>query len=149
MRQRRVWISIFILLVIALHAVPAMSRPLKKRVWPFLDWGMYKDSRRPGPIVAKKEWIMAVTRKGQQEAVTPSLVGSSSFAVGELYVAPMWRGDSSAAQQLFRRLNLRREDPFVELRLESETYTVTDTGIAKRQNPVVTYRVAPSTFEMK
>ncbi|MBA3345544.1 MAG: hypothetical protein H0T44_09650 [Gemmatimonadales bacterium] len=55
----------------------------------------------------------------------------------------MWAGDSSAAQQLFRRLNLKRQDPFVELRLESERYTVTESGIAKEENPTITYRVEP------
>jgi hypothetical protein len=144
MRQYKVWVSIFILLVIALHAVPALSPVLKKRVWPFLDWGMYKDSRPPGPIQANKKRIIGVTLKGQKEAVTPFLLGSSRFAFQALYATPMWRRDSSAARQLFTRLNLQREDPFVELRLESETYTVTDTGVVKQDNPVVTYRSGPS-----
>ncbi len=142
MRQSKVWISIGILIVIALHAVPVLSAGLRKRVWPFLDCAMYKDSRAPGPIEAKKKRIIGVTLKGQKEAVTPDLLGSSPFAMQALYAVPMWRNDSSAAQQLFKRLNLQREDPFVELRLESETYTVTDTGVVKRHNPVITYRAA-------
>ena len=31
----------------------------------------------------------------------------------------------------------------VELRLEGETYTVTDTGIVRTDDPVVTYRSRP------
>jgi hypothetical protein len=144
MRQSKVWISIFILLVIALHAVPVLDAGIRKRAWPFLDWAMYKDSRAPGPIQARKKRITGVTLDGQKEAVTPSLVGSTGFAFQALYTSPMLRGDSSAAQNLFRRLNLQRKDPFVELRLESETYTVTDTGVARQENPVVTYRADPS-----
>jgi hypothetical protein len=140
MRQPKIWVSIFILLIIALHAVPALNRDLKKRVWPFLDWAMYKDSRPAGPIQAKKKRIVGLTLKGQKEEVTPFLVGSSGFALQALYEQPMWNGDSSAAQRLFRRVNLKREDPFVEFRLESATYTVTDTGVVEEDNPVVTYR---------
>ena len=72
--------------------------------------------------------------------MTPFLVGLSPFVLRASYEQPMWRGDSSAARQLFTRLNLQREDPFVELRLESEMYTVTDTGLLKQKNPVATYR---------
>ena len=75
--------------------------------------------------------------------MTPYLVGSSEWALLSLYARPMWAGDSTAAQRLFRRLNVKREDPFVELRLESERYTVTDSGIAKEENPAITYRLEP------
>jgi hypothetical protein len=144
MRQPKLWVSIFIVVVVVLHAVPVLSAGLRKRVWPFLDWAMYKDSREPGPIMTKKRRVIGVTMKGEKEPVTPYLLGSSPFAMQNLYVVPMLRNDSSAAQQLFKRLNLRREDPFVEFRLESETYTVTDTGVVKQVNPVITYRADPS-----
>lgn len=45
MRQSKVWISIGIILLIALHAVPVLSAGFRKRTWPILDWAMYKDSR--------------------------------------------------------------------------------------------------------
>jgi hypothetical protein len=143
MSRSRVWISIFILLVIALHAVPLASAGLRKRIWPFLEWGMYKGSRPPGPIQTVKKRIIGVTSKGEREAVTPDFLGSSKFALQGLYELPMWRGDSAAAQKLFRRLNVQREDPFVELRLESVTYMVTDTGVARKENPAITYHVTP------
>ncbi len=144
MRQSKVWISIGILLLIALHAVPVLSAPIRKRTWPVLDWTMYKDSRPAGPILVNKKRIIAVTAKGQEETVTPHLLGSSPFALQMLYERPMWKGDSSAAQQLVTRLNLQREDPVVEVRLESETYTVSDTGIVKQENPGIRYRASSS-----
>jgi len=144
MRQSKVWISIFIILLIALHSVPVLSASLRKRMWPILDWAMYKDSRGPGPIDAKKKRVIGVTANGSKEEVTPYLLGSSSFAMQNLYVVPMFRKDSAAAQRLLQRLNLRREDPFVELHVESETYTVTDSGIVKQENPVLIYRASPS-----
>ena len=144
MRQSKVWISIGILVVIGLHAVPVLSAGLRKRTWPFLDWGMYKDSRAPGPIQVKKKRIVGVTQTGQKERVTPTLLGSTGYGLHMLYEVPMLRNDSAAAQDLFRRLNVQRQDPFVELRVESETYTVSDTGVVKQDNPVITYRPAPS-----
>lgn len=143
MSRSRVWISLFILLVIALHAVPLASAGLRKKIWPFLEWGMYKGSRPPGPIKTVTKRIIAVTLRGQQQAITPDFLGSSSFALQGLYELPMWRRDSSAAQKLFQRLNFQREDRFVVLRLESETYTVTDTGVARGKNPAITYHLAP------
>ncbi|HEY8197639.1 MAG TPA: hypothetical protein VIG04_11695 [Gemmatimonadales bacterium] len=144
MRQSKVWISIGILVVIGLHAVPVLSAGLRKQMWPFLDWGMYKDSRAPGPIQVKKKRIFAVTQTGQKERVTPDLLGSTGYGLHALYEVPLLRNDSAAAQDLFRRLNFQRQDPFVELRVESETYTVSDTGVVKQDNPVITYRPAPS-----
>ena len=142
-RSSKAWVSIFILLVIMLHAVPVLSPLLKKRTWPFLDWTMYSKSRPPGPIQAEKRRIIGVTSTGRKEHVTPFLVGLSPFVLRASYEQPMWRGDSSAARQLFTRLNLQRRDPFVELRLESEMYTVTDTGLFKQKKPVATYRSGP------
>lgn len=144
MRQSKFWITIFIIVVIGLHTVPVLSASLRKRMWPILDWAMYKDSRGPGPIDAKKRRIVGVTAKGVEEVVTPYLLGSSPFAMHSLYVVPMFRQDSSAAQRLFHRLNRQREDPFVEFRMESETYTVTDTGIVRQDNPDLIYKANPS-----
>jgi hypothetical protein len=142
MGQSKVWISVFILLVIGLHAVPLVSAGLRKKVWPFLEWTMYNDSRPPGPIEATKKRIIGVTANGTRVAVTPQFLGSSIFALQGLYGQPMLRGDSSAARKLFKRLNFQRDDPFVELRVESERYTVTDSGVVKRDNPVVVYRAS-------
>lgn len=143
-RQAKGWVSIFVLLVIALHAVPALNPGLRTKLWPFLTWGMYKRSHPPGPIQAMKRRIVGVTLSGKKEAVTPFLVGSTGLGMQALYGRPLLEGDSSAARHLFRRLNLKREDPFVELRLVSETYTVTDTGVVRQDNPIVTYRAEPS-----
>ncbi|HEV8177236.1 MAG TPA: hypothetical protein VGP44_06055 [Gemmatimonadales bacterium] len=144
MRQPKVWISAGILLLIALHAVPVLTAGIRKRTWPVLDWSMYKDSRGPGPIQVNKKRIIAITASGQQDTVTPDLLGSSPFALRNLYERPMWQGDSSAAQQLFARMNLERKDPVVEFRLESENYTVSDTGIVKQGNPVLRYHASPT-----
>jgi hypothetical protein len=48
-------------------------------------------------------------------------------------------GDTTVLGGLFQRLNQGRSDPYLKLDLVSETYTVTDTGLVRQENPVVTY----------
>jgi hypothetical protein len=144
MRPSKVWISTVILLMIALHVVPVLHAGLRKRIWPILDWAMYKDAHPAGPIETDRKRIVGITASGRREVVTKEVVGLSSFALDRLYAKPMKAGDSSAAQQLMLRLNREREDPFVAVRLEVESYTATDTGIVRRAKRPITYRVDPA-----
>jgi hypothetical protein len=144
MSQSKRIISIAILLLIALHAVPVLHSGMRKRMWPILDWAMYKDSRPAGPIQADKRRLVAVTATGSTERVGRENLGVSSFVIDRLYFRPMRSGDMTAAQALLDRLNAKRTEPFVEVRLESETYRVTDTGIVRTENPAIVYRAAPS-----
>jgi hypothetical protein len=140
MPQRKTLISIVILLVIGLHAVPVLYRSERGTLWPFMQWAMYKNSRKPGPIDAHQRRILAITADGQRDTVTPHLLGLSITVLKQRYVVPLATGDLSPAPELIARLNRHRSDPVVELRLEGETYTVTDTGIVKTRDPTVTYR---------
>lgn len=144
MRPSKVWISTVILLVIALHAVPVLHAGLRKRIWPILDWAMYKDAHAPGPIETDRRRLVGITASGQREVISKEVVGLSSFALDRLYIRPLRAGDSTAARELILRLNNRREDPFVEVRLEAETYTATDSGIIRRAKPPSIYRVDPA-----
>jgi hypothetical protein len=74
--------------------------------------------------------------------VTPRLLGLSITVLQQRYLVPIAKGDLSSAPELIDRLNRHRNDPVVELRLEGETYTVTDTGIVRTDDPVITYRSA-------
>jgi hypothetical protein len=143
MRPYKVRVSIAILLIILLHALPIVSRSLRKRVWPFLDWAMYKDAVAAGPVKADIRQLVGVTRTGARLDVEDDTVGVSSFVMDRLYIKPMMQGDSSAARQLVGLLNRSRRDSIVEVRLETETYTVTDRGIVKSQSPAIAYRVNP------
>jgi len=142
MRPYKIWISTVILLVIGLHAVPVLHAGLRKRIWPILDWAMYKDASPPGPIETDRKRILGMTASGRRRVITKELVGLSSFALDRLYAKPMKVGDSTAARQLMTRLNQHRPDPFVEVRLEVVTYTATDSGIVRHANPPLTYRTA-------
>jgi hypothetical protein len=145
MRQPKVWISIFILLAIGLHAVPVLSYQGNRQTrWPILAWAMYAKSIPPGPIQMRKRRIFAFTSGGKKELVTPDLAGVNKGALTTTYVQPMWLGDSAVAQRLLRRLNREREDPFVELRMEGEKYTLVGDSVVTEEFPVLTYRLNPS-----
>ena len=70
MRQPKAWISLFIVLVIGLHAVPVISFQGNRQTrWPILAWAMYAKSIPPGPIEMMKRRIVGFTAGGRQELV--------------------------------------------------------------------------------
>ncbi|MBA3892840.1 MAG: hypothetical protein H0X69_03970 [Gemmatimonadales bacterium] len=140
MTSRKTLTSIVILLAIGLHAAPLLLRSERGTLWPFMQWSMYKNSRPPGPIEASQRRIIAVTASGRKDTVTTHLLGLSITVLEQRFLRPLATGDSSAAPLLLERLNRTREDSVVELRLEHETYTITDSGIVRTDNPVLTYR---------
>jgi hypothetical protein len=144
MRQPKRLVSIAIVIFLALHAVPVLHAGLRKRMWPVLDWAMYKESRPAGPVQADKKYLVAVTAGGVREVVSKGNAGVSWFAIDRLYFKPMRGGDSAAAHELLDRLNAGRADPFVEVRVESETYRVTDSGLVRTSNPAIVYQSALS-----
>jgi hypothetical protein len=145
MRQPKLWVSVLIVLAIGLHAVPAILRPGARQVtWPFLVWGMYKESRGPGPVTADRRRIVAVTASGSQRELEADVTGLSSPALGRDFVRPMMEGDSVAARRLFQRINAGRSDPFVELRVEIDRYTIADTGLVRNYTPIMAYRLDPA-----
>ena len=85
--------------------------------------------------------LIAVTSSGATAIVTKEDAGVSSFVFDRLYVKPMRTGDTTAAHALLGRLNTERADRFVEVRVESETYRVADTGIVMTANPAIVYRL--------
>jgi len=138
--RRKALVSAVIVLVIALHAVPLVVSAERGTLWPFMVYAMYKHSRPTGPVEVNQRRILAVTASGVRDTVTDRLLGVSVTVLDQQYHRPLMTGDSSVVPAIFERLNRGRTDPYVELDLVSETYTVTDTGLARRANPVETYR---------
>jgi hypothetical protein len=138
-------ISLLILLIIGLHAVPVLSYQGERQTrWPFLAWAMYARSYPPGPITVATRRLVATYASGKEEEVTQRLVGLPTPAFKKTYIAPLWKGDSTPAYQLIERLNRGRSDPVVQLRLEGERRLLVDTGVVRETLPVVTYRAQPS-----
>jgi hypothetical protein len=145
MLQSKTLLSILILLALGLHAAPMLHAGERKRLWPFLVWAMYKNSRPAGPVETNVRHIIGATSDGQRVEIDDEAVGLGYPAIERMYIRPMLDGDAAAAQRLAARLNRWRGDqPLVEIRLESERYTVTGSGIIRRGNPAVSYRVDPT-----
>lgn len=144
MKSPKTLISVVILVVIGLHAAPLLLRHERGTLWPFMQWSMYKNSRPPGPIEANQRRIIAVTSAGRRDTVTPRLLGLSITVLEQRFLRPLATGDSTPVPQLIERLNRNGEDSVIELQVESETYTIADTGVVRTDNPVVTYRTGDS-----
>lgn len=138
-------ISLLILLVIGLHALPVLSYQGERQTrWPFLAWAMYARSYPPGPVAVATRRLIATFASGKEEKVTAGVVGLPGPAFQETYIAPLWKGDSTPAYELIRLLNRERKDPVVRLRLEGERQTLVDTGVVKEVLPVLTYQAHSS-----
>ena len=145
MRRPKVFISLLILLVIGLHALPVLSYQGNRQTrWPFLAWAMYAKSLPPGPIQTMSRRVVGITLKGDRDAVTPELVGLGEPTFRKMYLRALYEGDDSTARALASWLNRQRDDPYVELRLEGEKFTLADTGVVKEELPVRAYRIDPS-----
>ena len=145
MREPKVWISGLIILILGLHALPVLSyEGYRQTRWPILTWAMYAKSFPPGPIQTTRRRIMGTTSTGETEELTARLVGMSAIGLGKGYIQPLWIGDSLAARRLLGRVNRDRQDPFVEVWVEGERYTLSDSGIVKQDLHGTVYRVDPS-----
>jgi hypothetical protein len=138
-QRRKALVSAVIVLVIGLHGIPMVLSAERGTLWPFMVYVMYKNSR-DAPVQVNQRRILAVTVSGIRDTVTPERLGLSITVLDQQYHRPLMNGDSSVVPGLLERLNQGRTDPYVELDLVSETYTVTDTGLSRRENPVVTFR---------
>jgi hypothetical protein len=146
MREPRTWISLAILTVIALHAVPVLSyQGYRQTRWPILAWAMYAKSYPPGPVQTESRHLVGVTQEGKRLEITYWLAGVPLPAMGKAFVRPLMQGDSARATELFHRLNQSRPDPVVEIRVEQERYAVSDTGLVHEVLPVTSYHAAPLT----
>jgi hypothetical protein len=139
------WISLVIVLVIGLHALPIISYQGHRQTrWPFLAWAMYAASFPPGPISTNERWMVGVTASGDTTLLDRETVGVSTPALVKSYLRPLTLGDSAAARRLFERVNGRRREPLVAIRLEGKRSTLTDTGVVVEAYPPITYHLADS-----
>jgi hypothetical protein len=146
MREPKTWISLAILSVIALHALPVLSyQGYRQTRWPILAWAMYARSYPAGPVQTESRELVGVTRSGSRLPITSWLAGVPLPAMGKAFVRPLLQGDSAQAAELFRRLNRSRPDPVVEIRVEQERYVVSDTGLVHEVLTPISYRAAPPT----
>jgi hypothetical protein len=144
MRGSKLTISILIILVVGLHGLPVLLnlQGKKDRIWPIMGWSMYRNARDSHqPVQAVIRRLIGVTVRDNKVDIKPEHGGLGYYAFYPLYLRPMWQGNASTAQELAARVNAYRDDPIVEFRLTSETYTVTNHGLVKEDKQGYTYRV--------
>lgn len=145
LRDPKTWISIAILTVIALHALPVVSyQGYRQTRWPILAWAMYAKSYPAGPVQTDRRRLVAVTASGERIPISAAMAGVPLPAMGKAFIRPLLQGDSATAQVLFGRLNRDRTDPVTEIQVDVELFAVSDTGLVTRKLPPVTYRAAPA-----
>ena len=145
MRQPKRWVSLLIVLVVGLHALPVLSyQGVAQTRWPFLVWAMYARSFPPGPVQTTVRRLVGTTASGRTEEVTPKLVGLSKSTYRNLYINPLYQGDTATALALLERVNRQLSDPLVEIRTEGLIYRLADQGLVTEPFPVIAYRVPPA-----
>jgi hypothetical protein len=140
----RLAVSLAILLILALHALPVLQREQWRRQWPFLKWAMYKSAKAPGPIALDTWRIIGITAAGGTQEVTSELVGLPPMTIARMYTGPMDDGDTAAARRLMALLNRQQPDSVVALRLEGTKYNLTANGIVPEEVPARTFPAGPS-----
>ncbi|HKT58923.1 MAG TPA: hypothetical protein VJQ46_02665 [Gemmatimonadales bacterium] len=137
-------ITVFILLILGLHAVPVLAyQGLRQTRWPFLMWAMYAQSYPPGPIEAMRRELVAISSRGTIRPVSYHDVGLTRPGFSGNYLMPLGRGDTSAGRWLIDRLNQVGPDTIVRIQLETIRWRLVDTGIALDTLPGVAYPAAP------
>ena len=145
MQGPKLFISITIVLIIGLHTLPVLQelRGNRQTFWPIMAWGMYRKSYDTSrSIKTSIRRIIGITIQNNIVQVSAFDAGLGHFGFHRLYVNPMLAGDTFAARRLAALVNRERNDFIVELRLQAETYTITETGISKEASSIMTYRVS-------
>jgi hypothetical protein len=144
MKGPKLYISIAILILCGLHALPVLQelRGTRQTFWPVMAWGMYRHAHDPTrPIQASLNRIVAITAEGEPLHIGPPEVGLQYFAFHRFYLGPMSTGNPAAARALADRISRHPQERIIELRVESATYMVTETGLVKDSNRIATYRI--------
>lgn len=110
------------------------------KIWPFMAYCMYTKSSGPESVRTEKSRVIGLTLSGKEIEVDEELIGLNFFAYNGLYLRHMQRGREWAARQLAERLNSRRQDPIVSLRVETVEYRIVDQGLTTEEKEV-TYRL--------
>jgi hypothetical protein len=141
----RTRISLFLLVVIGLHALPVLSyQGARQNRWPFLTWAMYARSYPAGPVEVDIRELVAVSPSGGRREIVQKNVGLSTPTFNNNYLAPFSRGDTAAARALINRLNRAGGDSVVQLRLETYRYRLVDPGVATDTLTPIVFPATPT-----
>lgn len=122
-------VSLFILVILSLQAVPVMREwtGARETLWPFLAWGMFRHSSGP-PVQADRLRMYGSTRQGSR-LVGAADTGFDRFGFRRYYQRPILAGDSNAVQELAGRLGDRWGVPVDSVVLERTAFTLSREGL--------------------
>ncbi len=148
MPRYRIVISLVIVVVLGLHGLANLAKalmpssPLGDRSWPFLAYGMYRQSYDPGPIRTTKHNVIGITASGEHLHLGPANLGMYPYALRRRYLDQLRRGSTTTTRFLADRINIDRQDDLVTaFRVESETYIISGTGVTLQAKESVNYPV--------
>ena len=139
-------ISAIILLILGLHVGADAAKALHSswigdKFWPFLAYGMYRQSYQPGVIRATKQHVVALTARKKEIELNSATVGMGGQALYQHFISRMIGGNPTATAGLAERINLGRTDPVIAFRVESESYAITDAGVITEGKRSMVYPV--------
>ena len=142
----QITISVIILLILGLHLWADAAKALHSswmgdKSWPFLAYGMYRQSYKPGIIRATKQHVIAITTRKKEIELNRMMVGMGGQALYQHFIGDMIGGNSTTTIRLAERINLDRTDPIIAFRVESESYAITDAGVITEGKRSMTYPV--------
>lgn len=126
MKERR--LTAFILVFLGMQAVAVLHELAggRETLWPFLPWGMFRQSYEP-PIEASRHRIFATTPAGVRR-VRPADAGFDRYAFRLHYRLPIAAGDSAAARGLAEAVARRWGVAVREIAVEETIFTLEDGG---------------------
>lgn len=128
-RERR--LSAFVVAFLGMQAVAVLHELSGggETLWPFLPWGMFRQSYEP-PIEAARHRIFASTPIGERR-VRPADAGFDRYAFRLHYRLPIAAGDTAVARDLAKRVGRRWGTPVRGIAVEETVYTLAENGYAQ------------------
>jgi hypothetical protein len=124
MTSREWRLTAFVLAFLGLQAVAVLHELAGggETLWPFLPWGMFRQSYAP-PVEAVRHRILASTAEGTRR-VMPEDAGFDRYAFRLHYRLPIAAGDRAKARDLAERLSRRWDTPVRAIGVEETVFTL-------------------------
>jgi len=137
-RAARIVATLVIIFVLALQAQAVF--PLR-RVWPFLDYPMYRTAHYAGEAVPRFH-ILVTTDSGATMEMDPASLGISFFKHLHGPVEAMQEGDHERFEEFVEIFEARQEVAVASARLENRPVRLDESGTVSEEPPVTITEMA-------
>jgi hypothetical protein len=132
LRERRLSALILVFLVLQGVAVVHELAGGRETLWPFLPWGMFRQSYAP-PVEGIRIRVLASTASGVRR-VRPDDAGFDRYAFRLHYRLPIARGDRSVARELRERLERRWDVPIGAIGVEATAFALSGDSLVEESS---------------